>query len=70
MTPTPADLLAVMREVRDAASYSLNPHTRPCLSLSVQGGACNCTRARRLSAAWSAFHAALDRAGIPRLENG
>ena len=64
--PDTAALLAVMREVRDASSYLLNPHERTCIG----GGrdyVCNCSRSRRHAAAWRAFHAALAAAGVPSL---
>lgn len=65
--PTAAELVAVMREVRDASSYDLNPHATECAAASWRLGACRCRRAQRLSSAWRAFHAALDVAGVPRL---
>ena len=68
MTPTASDLLAIMREVRDASSFELNPHVRPCMSLSVLGSGCTCARGRRIVAAWRAFHDALEAGGVPRFE--
>ena len=67
MTPTPADLIAIMVEVRDASSYERNPHDPRCLSRAILGGACNCSRARRIVAAWRAYHDALAAAGVPPL---
>jgi len=61
---TAADLLAIMREVRDANSFELSPHDAVpgCTS-----GVCRCRRATRIGAAWRAFHRALAAGGIPPL---
>lgn len=64
---TTDDLVAVMREVRDASSYDLNPHAPECAAASWRLGACRCRRAQRLSTAWRAFHDALESSGVPRL---
>jgi hypothetical protein len=60
--PSPAGLVQVMREVRDASSFDLNPHDRACPVT-----ACGCQRGRRIVAAWRAFHDALAAAGVPPL---
>jgi hypothetical protein len=62
--PDTFELLAVMREVRDASSFDLNPHERSCPQPSI---VCGCSRSRRHIAAWEAFHAALRASGVPSL---
>jgi len=61
---TAAKYLAIMREVRDASSFDLNPHDKgaPCTL-----GVCGCFRATRITRAWRAFHDALTAGGVPRL---
>lgn len=66
--PTADELVDVMREIRDASSYDLNPHATECAAVSWRLGACRCRRAQRLSASWQAFHDALERSGVPRLQ--
>ena len=60
-------LVAVMREVRDASSFDLNPHEKDggCIL-----GVCKCRRAERIIRSWRAFHDALTARGVRRLAEG
>lgn len=68
---TAPELIAIMTEVRDATRVMgdfLNHRAHGCRNGSgfgVESMTCACPVGKRLSAAWSAFHAALRSAGVP-----